>query len=151
MSVKRVDSKAVYKLVSRFDDALETEVIKEEGKPDYNSPAGFDKYLETFDSADLTFKPDLKPTYFHVRCLKASELAEINEKYQSIDVVNKKVTYKSTNLMMIEIFDKTIIGVQDGDSPLEKVTSDDVGFHVATEVGSMISLMSTLGKNLKKA
>lgn len=152
MAIRRVDPKAVFKIVSRFDDSLEAEdeVPAKEGEP--KPQTCYEKYIESFDLNELKFKEGLKPTLFHVRCLKASELAEINQKYQIVDTVKKTITYRDQNLMMLEIFDRAIIGVQEGDgSPMEKVSSDEVGFHIATEIGSMISLLTTLGKNLKKA
>lgn len=158
MAIKKVDPKAVFKVVTAFDDAIlfETEeelaALKTKGKDgkEIQGPTRMDKYLESMDYTVLKFKEDSKPTIFHVRCLLANELAEINQKYQKYDVINKKVEFTDRNKMMLEIFDRGVIGMENSEGKLEKVLSNDLEYPVGVDLGSIISLITTLGKNLKK-
>lgn len=158
MSIKRVDPNAVFKVVCRFDDALEHETA-EELKTDQKDDQGkevlkqsrYDKFLETLNLSDLKFKPDVKPTIFHLRCLKTKELANLNTKYLVVDTKNKTMDYRDYNSMVIEYFEKGVVGIEAEDGKLEKISPDDLEFKVVNEVGSIVLIMTSVSKNQKKS
>lgn len=144
MAIKRLDPKARFRVVSQFDDAVD--------RSDSEADTRYAKYLESLDLADLKFKEGATPTFFNIRTLSNLELADFNSRYLSVDPEKKHVTYKGQAKMFLEMFDACCESAQDGaDGPAEKITSAEVPLTIAHEIGSIISLIGTLSKNLKKA
>lgn len=142
MAIKRLDPSARFRVISQMDEA----VVHDEKKDRYQ------RYLENFDQKELSLKDDVKPTYFILRPLKNLELADINAKYLVVNPLEKTARYQDNMKMFLEMFDMCCEGTQVGeDGPIEKVKSDDIPLTVASEIGSIVSLIATLGKNLKKA
>lgn len=141
MSIKRLDPKARFRVISQLDEAV---VRDEELK------ARYEKYLESLDPAELKLKEGQTPTYFILRPLTHLQLADLNSRYLEVDVEKKTAKYKNQTKMFLEMFDLCCEGMQDGDGPMESISSEELAFGVAAEIGSMVSLIATLGKNLKK-
>lgn len=139
MAIKRLDPAAKFKLVSQFDDAI------------VKSAERYDTYLESLNTADLQFAEGQLPTLFVVRPLTNMELAEFNSKYMRVDVMNKKIVYKDESKMFLEMFELCFEGVEEAGATLEKLPVASIPYPVSTEIGSIISLIAVLGKNLKKA
>lgn len=152
MSIIRVDSKATFKIISQYDSALinETEEemaqLKAEGKQ-----TRYEDYLDNLDESKLQLKEGDKPTYFVVRCLKNTELAEIHQKHMVVDPVAKTSQARNASLMMLDHFKIGCLGIQNEDGTIQKLDADDVGFGVALSIGVAISTFTSLGKNLKNA
>jgi len=151
MAIKRLDPTAKFKVICIFDDALELETEEELKALGTDGKSRYQEYMENFDESKLKFKEGQKPTRFHIRCLKANEVAELNAKYQKIDTVKKSIELINRNQMMLEIFNLAVVGIEDENGNVSKISSDELEFNVAVEIGSMVSLLTTLGKNLKKA
>jgi hypothetical protein len=158
MAIKLMDPKAQFKIVSNHDDALEHETIDElkTGELDENGkeklkPSRYELYLESesFDESILKFKEGQQPDRFVLRCLSNDESAEINSKYMTVDVVTKTMKFKNQSRMFLEIFNLAFVGLDSG-GKLQKVSSAEVPYHMAVEMGSIASMLTSLGKNLKK-
>lgn len=150
MAIKRLDPTARFKIICVFDDALDLESQEELDAMGKDDRTRYQQYMENFDESKLKFKEGLSPTRFHVRCLKASEVAELNARYQKVDVVKKTIEIVNRSQMMIEIFNLGVIGIEDEEGKVSKIGADELEASVVIEIGSMISLLTTLGKNLKK-
>lgn len=151
MSIKRVDPKATFKIISEFDSALISETqeeLRELAKE--KKDTRYMQYLESFDESKLIFKPDEKPTYFVIRCLLNSEFAVIQERHMEVNVETKTFRAKNSSLMMFDLFNTACLGMIDENGNTVKVTADEVGMAVATGIGATISMLTTLGKHLKK-
>lgn len=152
MAIKRINPNATFDIVSVYDEAIQHESPEElEALKASKELTRFEKYLENFDLSVLKFVEGEKPTLFRVRCLRAIEKAELDQKYQSIDVVNKRIEYKNRQEMMLDIFQKACLGIIGEDGQLEKVGYDDIEYKVAADVGAAISILGSVTKNLKKA
>lgn len=152
MAIRRLDPKATFKVVSQYDDAVIAETAEElELLKASKEKTRYEKYLESFNLADLKFKEDAKPTHFVVRCLQSLELAELNEKHIEANVVEKTMQFKERNKMLFEMFELGCLGIESENGKVEKIGTEELDAGVVIEVGSIISLMTTLGKNLKKA
>jgi hypothetical protein len=161
MAIRKIDPTATFKVISQFDESVQHETPEEmealkTGKQDENgndilNPTRFEQYLENLDDSLLRLKDGVPPTYFVIRCLKNSEVAELNEKHVVVNVVEKKIEHKNRQLMFLEMFDIGCLGTQTGDGKLEKTSGDEVGYAVAVAMGSVISLFTSLGKHLKKS
>ncbi len=153
MSVKRIDPKQTFKIISRTDSALQHE-NEDEQKALIESKQfpRYDQYLENnFDETHLVFQPGSKPDRFIVRCLLNSEMAVFNDKYMTFDVMTKRTNYKNQVQMMFEIFDLCCVGIQSGDAPAVKITNEELPPSIAAEIGAHILTLSGLGKNEKKS
>lgn len=151
MSIKRIDPKATFDIVSVHDTAIVHESFEElEALKVSKEVSRFEKYLESFDLSTLKFKDDEKPTLFRVRCLLSNEKAELDQHYQTVDVVNKRIEYKKRHQMMLDIFSKACIGIVNSDGTLEKISVDDLEYKVSTDIGAAISILGSVSKNLKK-
>jgi hypothetical protein len=152
MSIIRVDSKATFKVISQYDSALinesdaEMEQLKKDGKQ-----TRYEDYLDSLDESKLQMKEGDKPTYFVIRCLKNTELAEIHQKHMVVDPVAKTTQARNAGLMMLEHFKMGCLGIQNEDGTIQKLDADDVGFGVALSIGTTVSMFTSLGKNLKNA
>lgn len=170
MSIKRVDPKATFKIISQYDSALieetpeELEALKTgkkvasgqmgaDGKEimlDESRPTRYEEYIDTLDETKLKFKEDETPTRFVIRCMLNSEMAELNEKHITIDPAKRKIEYKNRSLWFLEHFQKGCLGTVEEDGSVKPASSDDVGLGVAVAMGSVISLFTSIGKHLKK-
>lgn len=148
MAVKRLDPNATFDIVTLHDEALFFET-NEELKAQENK--NFEEYLQTFDLTKLKFKENEKPDLFRVRCLRVEEMAQINEKYVEYDVVNKQAIIKNKNNMLVELFKLGCLGIVEESGAIKKIGVDELEFKVILDIGASISLLGTLGKNLKKA
>jgi hypothetical protein len=152
MAVKRIDPKATFKVVCQQDDALEneSEAELEALKTIPDSQSRYQKFLESFDLNDLKFKEAAQPDIFVVRALSHAELADINERYFSYDTVEKRLINRNRSNMLVEMFDKACLGVEQN-GQVTKITATELPFAVVVELGGIINLIGILGKNLKKA
>ena len=150
MAIKRLDPKATFDYVCVYDEAIQHET-SEELEASGAVQARFQDYLESFDINKLKFVEGKSPTLFRIRGLLSSEKAVIEEKYQEIDVVNKRIKYKNRQQMALDMFNLACIGIVNEDGTVEKVSADEVEYKVAQDVGAAIGLLGILSKNLKKA
>ncbi len=151
MSIKRIDPKATFDIVSVYDEAIQHENMEElEELKKTKGQTRFEKYLETFNLEELKLVEGQSPTLFKVRCLLASEKADLDEKHQSFDMANKRIEYKNRHAMMLEMFKKACLGIVNESGGLDKVGIDDIEYKVATDIGAAISILGSIGKNLKK-
>jgi hypothetical protein len=151
MAIKRINPNATFDIVSVYDEALKHETNEEiEALKQAGGQTRFEKYLESFDLGELQFLEGEKPTLFRVRCLRAIEKAELDQKYQVIDVVNKRIEYKNRQEMMLDIFSKACLGIVAEDGSVEKISVDEIEYKVASDVGAGISILGSVNKNLKK-
>lgn len=160
MAIRKTDPTAQFKIICQQDDAVINETTEElealkTGKFDeygreIKLETRYERYLETLDESILKIDPDKKVNRFVVRCLKNSELAEMNERYTKVNVLNKTIDMVKTNQMFLETFQLGCLGLENENGKLEKVSVDDVGFAIAISMGSVISLFTSLGRHLKK-
>lgn len=144
MAIRRLDPAARFRLVSQMDPAVDR-------TDETEAAARYAAYLESLDPGALKFKDGETPTFFTVRPMTNIELATFNSKYLKTDPEQKRSRYENQSQMFFEMFDLCCEGMQDGNDPMTKVTSNEVSYAVANEIGSIISLIATLGKHLKKA
>lgn len=159
MAIKRLDPKAIFKVISAIDDAIEldkpedliSEELDQDGKPKIK-PTRYEEYMEeaNFNESKLKFKEGMQPDRFLLRPLTADELADINARYMFIDTVAKKMIYTNRNKMFLEMFVKAYQGIQGADGVVVKVEIDAIPYPVQIEMGAVTSLIATLGKNEKK-
>lgn len=158
MAIKKIDPAATFKVISQFDDALVSETPEElktgekdaEGK-DILKSSRYTQYVEAdFDESKLVFKEGDQPDRFIVRCLNHAEQGLVNQKYLEVDVVNKRHGYKNQAQMWLEVFKMACTGVESG-GKVEKINADELPYHITVEIGSIISLLTTLNKNEKKS
>lgn len=151
MAVKRIDPKATFRVIAESDDALESEgpleqvQLLKEGKT-----SRYQQYLENLDESKLIFKEGAKPSYFQIRCLLPTEKAQMELKYTRPNLATGKVEVKDPILMMHEYFDSACDGIIGDDGKVEKVKADDLAPGVALQIGTVISIYTSVGKNLKK-
>lgn len=154
MAIAKLNPKARFKIVSQFDDAVEAEKPDELQPPAEGAEAPksrYEQYIESdFDESKLKFKEGMKPDRIIIRALTADELAEINSKHIVVDTVGKKFITTERNKMFLTMFKMTFEGIESGDGSVSKPSFDEIPFQVQTEMGSIVSLITTLGKNLKK-
>lgn len=152
MAIKRVDPKATFRVVSQADDAVVQESPEEiAALKASKEKSRYDKFTESLAIGDLQFKEGVKPTYFHIRALLNSEKADIEEKYLVVDVEKKKITFKNQKKMLLEMFELGCVGIEDERGVVAKVVDGEIPYDVAIDIGSLISIATSLGKNLKKA
>lgn len=141
--IKKLDPKMRFRIVAQVDEAID--------RTDAEWKNRYAQYLETFDLSALKMKEGCAPTFFILRPLTSLELADFNSRYLEVDAEKKTAGYKDQAKMFLEMFDLCVEGMQDGDGAIEKVSSSEVPYLVAGEIGSIVSMIATLGKNLKKA
>lgn len=163
MAIKRLDPKAVFKVISQHDTAIETETQAEmdaqklepkEGQPLPPAPlTRYEKYCAdgVLDESALKFKDGQKPDRFLLRALTADETADINGRHVLYDTVNKRLIYPNRNKMFLEIFRTGFIGIESADGTTSKPDLAELEFDVQVELGALIHLMAALGKNEKKS
>lgn len=141
--ISRLNATAVYKVVSEQDPALlwetkeEIEALKASG-----GDARWTEYLKSFDISKLKFIEGKNPTLFHVKILKNSQKAELNEKHFETDTVAKKTKIKNNLRYLCEIFDLCVQGVTDGEQPLVKVNSEEFPVLVIMSIGATVNMLS---------
>lgn len=148
MAIKRLDPKATFRVVSQNDDSLVHESVEElKGEP-----SRYEQFLDTLDLSKLKFKEDgsSKPTIFVVRALTNFEVADLNEKYFLFDTTTKKVKNVNQAKMLLEMFNLGCLGIEAENGSIEKVSDQEIGFQTAVEIGAIVNIIGTLGKNLKK-
>lgn len=155
MAIKKLDPKARFRLVAQMDDAIDnTDYPAPQDQPEAKADLSADRYARFLDSLDMSVLKTVegqKPSVFVVRPLANIELAELNSKYLTIDAEKKTARYRDQVKMFLEMFDLCCEGMEMEDGTLEKVLSSEIPYGVASEIGSIISLIATLGKNAKKA
>lgn len=151
MAIKRIDPRATFDIVSVYDESLVFETPEElEELKKSKELTRYEKYLESFDLSVLKIREGESPTLFRVRCLLASEKAELDERHQSFDMAKKTIEYKNRHAMMLDMFKKACLGIVNESGGLDKVGIDDIEYKVATDIGAAISILGSIGKNLKK-
>lgn len=151
MAIKRIDTKARFKLICEHDSALVRETAEELAElTKTKTPTRYERYSETLDESLLKFKDGEKPDYFQIRCLLNDELAELHQSHMVVDTVNKTVLPKNGSKFFMEVFDLACDGIFKADGSLEKVNREGVGFAVALSIGATIYTFTELGKHLKK-
>lgn len=160
MAIRKTDPKAEFKIICQVDDAIINETAEElaalvtdkldELQRPIKLETRYERYLESLDESILVLDPAKKPSRFVIRCLKNSELADLNEKYTKVNVLSKTIDMVRTNQMFLEIFNLGCLGMENELGKSEKVTVDDIGFAAAVSMGSVISLFTSLGRHLKK-
>ena len=148
MAIKRIDPKATFKVICEYDSVLVNETEEEKV---VGTPTRYESYIENLDESKLKLKEGDKPTYFVIRCLTNRESILNQEKYVEVDVVAKKSNVKNPTGMLLEMFNLACLGMEDENGKVVPVTSDDIGLGVAINIGSLINLYTSLGKNLKNA
>lgn len=158
MAVVRIDPSATFKIISQSDSALleETDAELDSGKLDekgakiYN-PSRYERYVESsFDQSILKFKDGESPFIFVVRGLKSLERADLVERHSEFDPKTRKNKIKNFSAMLIDTFNYGCLGLEKKDGTLEKVSADEFEHKVTLEIGSHITAIGSLGKNLKK-
>lgn len=157
MAIKRLNPKAIFKIVSQYDDAVDIENIEElktgvivDGVEE-TRPTRYEQYIESdFDEAKLKYKEGMQPDRFLLRAITADELASINSKYLYIDTVAKKVTTLDRNSMFLSLFKLAYSGIESADKVVSKPSTDEFPYNVQVEMGSIVSLITSLNKNEKK-
>lgn len=151
MAIKRVDPNARFRLICEFDDSLEHETSEERAELEKAGKATrYEKYSESLDEKELKFKEGVKPDYFHIRCLKNAEVAEIQGRHFVVNVQSKTAEPKNAPLMFLEMFNAACVGLEGEDGSTKKITADELGFAVATSIGATIYTFTAMGKHLKK-
>lgn len=159
MAIKKIDPKATWKVISQYDEAvisetaeekeaLKTGEVDEDGK-DVLKSTRYQQYMDDLDQSKLVLQPNVEPSLFVIRCIKNSEMAELNEKYLTIDTVKKTANHKNSLAMFLEIFNLCCLGIEEG-GKIVKTSADEIGYGPAVEIGSVIYHFTTLGKHLKK-
>lgn len=152
MAIRRVDPKATFRVVSQTDEAVETETAEEQAAlKAAGQQTRYEKYLESFNLGDLKFKEGVKPTIFHIRSLLNGERADIDEDFLVVDTVSKTVDYKNQKKMLIAMFKLGCLGIEDDNGKLQPLDAESVEYSTSIDIGSLVSLSGTVGKNLKKA
>jgi hypothetical protein len=146
MAIKRVDPKAVVKIVSITDEAIDVE------------KSNLKAFSEDRDINHLIFREGQFPTIFHVGNVLAEKQAELKSKHYeiippSIDKdgkqVKAKVKVKDESLMMIEYF-KAGVKKMEENGVLEDPNVEEIPFAVLEEIGSYVMLRATIGDKQKK-
>lgn len=155
MAIKRLDPKAIFKVISTYDQALDNETAQEllDNQSDLQNlkVTRYEEYIgeANFDESKLKFKEGLKPDYILLKALSADDLADINGRYVLIDVVQKKTIITNRNKMYIEMFKAAYQGIE-SEGKASKVPLDEIEYQIQIEMGAIASLIASLGKNLKK-
>lgn len=159
MAIKRLDPKALFLVISATDEALDNETdaeLQSEEKNEDGSPkqkvTRYEEYIEELklDESKLKFKEGHTPDRFVLRALTADELADINSRYIYVDTLAKKMVYTNRNKMFLEMFTKTFQGLQGPNGSTQKVDTTELPYNVQIEMGAVVSLIASLGKNEKK-
>lgn len=154
MAIKRIDVKATFKVISRHDEALDVQETPGASTEPGADPAlsGYDQYLEelTLNESVLRFKEGQKPDRFLLRGLTADELADINGRHIFADPVNKKVIYTNQNKWFLEMFKAGYMGIEDAEGKTTRPPLDEIPYPIQVELGAVVSMIASLGKNLKK-
>lgn len=153
MSIKLLDPKATFKVIPSSDSALENETPEELQVAEGEAPKAtrYDQYVENGDLKEsvLKFKEGQVPDRFILRPLLADELADINSKYLFIDTAARKAIVTNRAKMFLECFSKAYLGLESGGKTV-KPSLDEIPFDIQVEMGSVVSLLTSLGKNEKK-
>lgn len=145
--IKRIDPKAVAKVVSVSDDAIDLE------------GSNVKAYAESLDLSFLKFKEGIKPTFFLLKNLGARRQAELKNKYYAIKppemgadgkLTKAQVEIKDQTNMLLEYFESCISQVEE-DGKVTSITLDEVDFLTVQEVGGYAMLYATIGDKLKKS
>jgi hypothetical protein len=146
MAIKRLDPKAITKLVSISDEAIDkvTSDVK--------------AYADTLDVSHLKFKEGELPTYFIIQNVDATLQAELKEKHYKIvpptigadgKPIGAKVNVVGEGSMMIEYFKAGVKFIEDN-GVQEPADITTVPFIVIQEIGSYVMVRTSLGDKLKK-
>ncbi len=139
MSIKKVNPEARFKLICEHDSALDKETDKEMEKlKEAEKQSRYEDYMDSLDESILKFKKGEKPDYFQFRCLTNEETAILQDAHVKVDTKDKKSKVKSSSLLFLEAFNFACEGMFNDKGKLEKVSSNEVGFAVATSVGATV-------------
>ncbi len=158
MSIKRLDPNAIFKVISSSDDALlnETpeELISDQLDADGNrvmNTTRYEQYTEemNLDESKLKFVEGKVPDRFILRPLTADETADLNSKYILFSSESKKMTIINKNRLFLEMFRAAYQGIETN-GVITQVPTKEIQFQIQIEMGATVSILTNLGKNLKK-
>jgi len=148
MAIHRLDPKAVKKVVSAMDDAIDP--VK----------SNFVDYAQTLDLKHLVFKEGMKPTFFLIRCIDPIKELKINEAHQRITpphidektqkATKAKVEFVHEGEMSLKYFEACVKEVEE-DGKISPIQTNELSLTILQEIGSFAMLYSKVGENLKKA
>ncbi len=145
--IKRIDPKAVHKLVSLTDPAIDEANSDIEG------------FRGTADITKLKFLEGKFPTFFLAKNLGAPKKAEINDKYQIFipgskdkdgTAIAPHVEFKNQNAMMVEYFTSAVASVEE-EGVVTVVTPDEFSGPIVQEIGAYVMMKSSLTDEEKKS
>lgn len=151
MAINLIDPNSQFQLISQQDDAILHESAQELLDLKEGSKTRFDHYVETRDASSLKFKDGTKPTLFVVKPILNTELVEVNERYISYDPVQKQVINKNRTGYYLDIFNKSVVGIQNEDGSVTKVTGNQVPLPHVVSIAASIIYYANVGQKLKNA
>lgn len=147
MAIRRLDPKAVKKVISAMDDAVD------------HDGSNMVAYAQTLDQKHLKLKEGVKPTYFLIRNIDPISELKINEAHQrivppSVDPVTKKqvparISFVNEGEMSLKYFEFCVKEVEE-DGKVSPIKIEELPLTVLQEIGSYAMLHSKVGENLKK-
>ena len=146
MAIRRLDPKAVKKVVSAMDEAVDIE------------KSNMALYAQSLDMKHIVLKPELKPTYFLIKNIDPISELKITEAHQritppSVDssgVKHKaKVEFIDQGQMSLKYFEHCVREVEE-DGQILPVEPAQFSLTIIQEIGSYAMLWSKVGENLKK-
>lgn len=140
--IKRTDPKAVFRLISIQDSALD------------ESASNLDAYKETLDIKHLAFKEGMAPTIFLAQNISAPQKAEINDAhYQFTPSADKKappsVKVVNQGVMMVRYFESSVKTVEEN-GKVVTVSVDEFPAAIVQEIGAYIMRKTSLEDESKK-
>lgn len=146
MALRRLDPKAVFKLVSVTDEAVDME------KSDL--PA----YARTGDMKHVAIKDGEKPTVFHCRQIDPITMAEIDAEHIKFVMQPKKdgkeqppiVKTVNNASRLVKIFRASLLHIEEEGKDV-KVQWDEFPSEVSQEIGSYVNVLMQLGHLEKKS
>ena len=144
--IKRIDPKAVTKVVSSTDEAVDLELSDTKA------------YASSLDLSFIKFKEGMKPTFFLVKNIGARRQAELKNKYYKVvpphndkegKLIPAKVEMLDQTNMLIEYFETCVSQVEE-DGKIVDISMDEIDFLAVQEIGGYAMLIATVGDNLKK-
>ena len=143
MAVKRLDPKALHKIVSATDEALDLEKSDLKG------------YAETMDLSKLVFKEGLHPTFFLAKNVSAIDYVTLHDKHFIINPPTKEggkahVEIKDQGVMFIKYFELAVKQIEEN-GVVQDITMDMFPGSVIHEIGSYVMLLAEVGEARKKS
>lgn len=146
MAIKRLDPKAVFKVISTTDDAVDKEKSDLPG------------YATSLDLSKIVFVEGQVPTFFLVKNIGATDYIAIQERHFQVKPPSKdsegkeiKATVKVVDqgIMMLKYFEIAVKQIEEGGQVID-ISMDQFPPALLQEVGAYAMLHSELGDTIKK-